>query len=254
MSYIEDLKKIYNLEIKNWRRRYRELSDDEWVAAVNIMMTWSGKKSWDKEPDIYEKKILKRLNDIATNPISKREKVVLDAGCGYGYLLNKLWKIGFRNLYGLDLSQKCIDICCSRFDFLAAKGYSGLINDAGEGIHLTQGNLANSGYESDSFDLVICTEVLEHVKEPLQVINEIYRILNSGGVVYFSTPHLDRRQAWDHINFFFTNREAEALNATTNLGEYNIINIVDLFKESDFKSFEVELIGMEKFCFITAVK
>jgi len=38
------------------------------------------------------------------------------------------------------------------------------------------------------YDLVICTEVLEHTLQPFDAVNEIYRILKSGGFAYVSTP------------------------------------------------------------------
>jgi SAM-dependent methyltransferase len=42
--------------------------------------------------------------------------------------------------------------------------------------------------EDEKFDLVICTEVLEHVNNPFSVVNELKRILKTGGIVAVSTP------------------------------------------------------------------
>src|SRR5260221_1193881 len=39
-----------------------------------------------------------------------------------------------------------------------------------------------------SFDAVLCTEVLEHVPEPIKVLQEIGRILRSGGTAFISAP------------------------------------------------------------------
>jgi SAM-dependent methyltransferase len=39
-----------------------------------------------------------------------------------------------------------------------------------------------------SFDVVLCTEVLEHVPEPIKAVNEMSRILRSGGRLYLSAP------------------------------------------------------------------
>lgn len=39
-----------------------------------------------------------------------------------------------------------------------------------------------------SFDVVICTEVLEHVGEPLKLIQELSRILNPGGMLLLTAP------------------------------------------------------------------
>lgn len=41
-----------------------------------------------------------------------------------------------------------------------------------------------------SFDCVICTEVLEHCRDPRAVVGEIHRILRPGGHAFVSTPFL----------------------------------------------------------------
>ena len=40
----------------------------------------------------------------------------------------------------------------------------------------------------DVADLVLCTEVLEHTKDPAFVIKELYRIAKQGGIVILTTP------------------------------------------------------------------
>lgn len=41
---------------------------------------------------------------------------------------------------------------------------------------------------SNYFDIIICTEVLEHTFNPFNAVNEIHRILKPQGKVYVSTP------------------------------------------------------------------
>jgi SAM-dependent methyltransferase len=41
---------------------------------------------------------------------------------------------------------------------------------------------------SDNFDIVICTEVLEHTLQPFNAVDEIKRILKPGGYAFVSTP------------------------------------------------------------------
>ena len=38
--------------------------------------------------------------------------------------------------------------------------------------------------EDESFDVVLCSEVLEHIPEPTHALDEFYRILKPGGCVY----------------------------------------------------------------------
>lgn len=47
-----------------------------------------------------------------------------------------------------------------------------------------------TGLPSDSMDLVICTQVLEHVPDPRLVLREIRRILKPGGRLIASAPHV----------------------------------------------------------------
>lgn len=43
--------------------------------------------------------------------------------------------------------------------------------------------------EGEQFDLIICTEVLEHTLNPFGAANEIYRLLKGGGTAAISTPY-----------------------------------------------------------------
>jgi len=52
-------------------------------------------------------------------------------------------------------------------------------------------NLTCLPFGNAMFDAVLCTQVLEHVPEPLQVLQEIYRVLKPGGQLFLSAP-----QSW----------------------------------------------------------
>lgn len=65
-------------------------------------------------------------------------------------------------------------------------------------------NLDKIPIANDEFDGIICTLVLEHVCQPQSVLNEFYRILKPGGLIYLSAP-----QGWGihqapHDYFRFT--------------------------------------------------
>ena len=49
-------------------------------------------------------------------------------------------------------------------------------------------NLEKVPFKPNSFDVVICTQVLEHVREPQLVLNEFFRIAKEGGSIYISAP------------------------------------------------------------------
>lgn len=61
---------------------------------------------------------------------------------------------------------------------------------------------------SNSVDLVIAKSILEHLRNPLDVISEIQRILKPGGRVRAYVPHAFGRDAFDdptHKSFFTVN-------------------------------------------------
>ena len=43
-------------------------------------------------------------------------------------------------------------------------------------------------FEDQSFDLIICNHVLEHIDDDIKALNEIYRVLKSGGVAILQVP------------------------------------------------------------------
>ena len=99
---------------------------------------------------------------------------VLDVGCGGGFVSRELTSAGF-DVVGVDISHAAVTA--------AGEVGAGMVV-AGEGEHLPFGD--------GQFDAVVCTEVLEHVRTPAQVLSEIGRVLRVGGALLFSTPHRTR--------------------------------------------------------------
>jgi SAM-dependent methyltransferase len=45
-------------------------------------------------------------------------------------------------------------------------------------------------FKDESFDTILCTQVLEHVFEPFHAFNEMKRVLRHGGIVIIGTPFI----------------------------------------------------------------
>jgi SAM-dependent methyltransferase len=68
------------------------------------------------------------------------------------------------------------------------------------------GDIQDMSMISDaSYDSAICLEVLEHVPEPGRALCEVRRILNPGGTVVLSVPHLSRLHDQPHDYYRYTN-------------------------------------------------
>jgi SAM-dependent methyltransferase len=96
---------------------------------------------------------------------------ILDVGCGQGYLFLELPE-SYKDIYGVDPGK--FDI------YRASKWVERGRFCIADGQHIP--------YQSNTFDYVVCTEVLEHLppEASINVVNECYRILKPGGKAIFS--------------------------------------------------------------------
>ena len=58
-----------------------------------------------------------------------------------------------------------------------------------EGVQLEQGDLRSLEQPDGSFDLIVCFEVIEHVEDPQEIVDELARVLGPGGVLLVSSPN-----------------------------------------------------------------
>lgn len=110
-------------------------------------------------------KILK-LNNIST---------VLDYGCGSGLHID-LWKniFPFADLHFCDISSVALEKLMSKYPEFKFK-----CADVKENI---------APFENDFFDVVVSVEVMEHVENLNDYLNDIYRVLKPGGIFIWTTP------------------------------------------------------------------
>jgi len=94
-------------------------------------------------------------------------KLILDVGCGEGMYMKE---IKDREVHGVDF-DKCVLKKAKRF---------GKVKFA---------DIHKIPFNSNKFDTVYCSEVLEHVNNPKRVVEEALRVCKKGGVVIFAVPN-----------------------------------------------------------------
>jgi len=98
---------------------------------------------------------------------------LLDVGCGEGTFL-KLARKGGWEISGTEMSSYA----------------SEYVSDT-MGVDVFCGQLPDAGYPDNYFDVVTMWHVLEHVTDPNNYLNEIYRILKSDGLLVMAVPNIN---------------------------------------------------------------
>lgn len=98
---------------------------------------------------------------------------ILDVGCGKGYFL-KVCSEGGWNAYGVDISPEAANFAREKF-----------------GLDVFSGELQDASIASESFDVIAANEVLEHLREPVSFLAEVYRILKRDGLFIVTVPNED---------------------------------------------------------------
>lgn len=129
---------------------------------VNEFKSYASEK-YLKSRKIKAKKIISILKKFKDLKNSK----VLDIGIGYGVITSELSKY-CKEIIGVDI----IDARKSTVGYRFKKINNTILP-----------------FENNFFDIVISNQILEHVKNQKEHIDEIYRILKKDGVCYFTTPN-----------------------------------------------------------------
>ena len=101
-----------------------------------------------------------------------KPETILDAGCGEGFTMERLLKSGVgKKIEGIEYSKDALTLGKKLFPNLTFR----------------EGSVYDLPYKDNSFDLVVCTEVLEHLKEPEKVLKEALRVSKTN--ILISVPN-----------------------------------------------------------------
>ena len=102
-----------------------------------------------------------------------RDLSVLELGAGGGFLLQALQRLGYRRLIGLDLARTTLEPARQRV----------------RGVRLVCGDAERLPFADESLDIVISSDLVEHLPDPDRHFQEVARVLRPGGLYLFKTPN-----------------------------------------------------------------
>jgi 2-polyprenyl-3-methyl-5-hydroxy-6-metoxy-1,4-benzoquinol methylase len=166
--------KIYQLANKN----------PESIIGYDRYIKYAKEIKSEKDPFLY---LLEKENTyypIFTFLKSKKNLKVLEVGCGMGYLTYCIHSLG-HNVIGTDISDEAIKHAQENFGDL----------------FLTCDILNYKDFEPNSFDLIIGTELIEHLPNIPEFIEKCRSLLKKEGSMIFTTPN---KKAYESSSFWFT--------------------------------------------------
>lgn len=141
---------------------------------------------------------------------------ILDLGCGEGVLVEEYAKKGY-NISGLDWNY--------------------------QSEYVKKGDVCNIPLPNESVDIVLCLDVLEHLKYDQQevALKEIKRILKREGKVIFSLPNLAHFSS--RLNFLFKGRLKRTADVIKHPGDRSLKDWVSILNRNGFEAIQLKGIG-----------
>lgn len=113
---------------------------------------------------------------------SQRNRV-LDIGCGDAYLIAQIQSL-CTEVRGIDSEAQAVALAN---DILQNHPHCKVV----------QGDCYHLPFDDDYFDIVLCTDVIEHLTDPQSCLREIRRVLNDKGILVMTTPKFRPDRKWD---------------------------------------------------------
>lgn len=132
-------------------------------------------------------------NFVATIPNAKNSSFLLDAGAG---------------------SFRYRDILIGKGYTYESQDFVNVFDVSKRGHHTYTCDINSIPVEAERFEVIVCTQVLEHLKNPLATFLEFERILKKGGSLYLTTNFLFPIHGEPFDYFRFTKFGLESLSSS----------------------------------------
>lgn len=155
---------------------------------------------------------------------------VLEVAPGAGYLSIELSKLGRYKITGMDISKDLVEIASRN------------AKEAGVEIDFRQGNVSRMPFNANEFDFIICVLSFKNFKEPLKALEEMHRVLKSGGTALIMD--LNRQASMKVTKKVAETMGLKGLNAyiagaIQRSGAYTRKDVETFISQTKFKDFEI---------------
>ncbi len=155
-------------------------------------------------------------------------KRVLDVGCSKGYLSKALKDKGCY-VIGIERDKISAELARSNCDKI-------IIEDLDY--------LSILPFENEFFDVIVCADVLEHLKDPAGLISKLKDCLKPGGLFIGSIPNVARLDVRIKLFFGRFNYAESGIMDKTHLKFYTLATAKKLFSDCGLKLINIDYTGL----------
>ena len=122
------------------------------------------------------REVLLAIEQFAKTPI----RDIIDLGTADARMLDAIHQ-KYQEAYciGVEYNKDLIEFAKAKFSYL----------------EIIQGDVQSLDFSNNSFDVAIAAAVIEHISDPLKMMNEVKRILRPGGIFILTSPD----PFWEHL-------------------------------------------------------
>lgn len=198
-------------------------------------------------PNYYQKGIrenllqrlwhINKLNEVLKAcRTQSRVNNILDVGCASGWLISQIaHRYPKASCSGIDIYDKAIKYAKRKYPHIEFK-----VADAHK-----------LPFKSNAFDLVVCTEVLEHVDDPRSVLFEIKRVLKNKGTAVIE---LDSGSLLFSIVWYLWRKSKGRIWNESHAHSFNIRKLEKMILSCDFKIIKKEKFNLGMAMIFTVIK
>jgi ubiquinone biosynthesis O-methyltransferase len=146
-------------------------------------------------------------------------KRLLDIGCGSGVVSRKCANV-VKEVYGCDISQNAIDYATKK---ATAEGI--------KNVKFRKCAAERLPFKDNYFDVVIASELIEHLKDPGVFLMEIKRVLKKRGYVIITTPNYS--SLWPIVEVLWSKSGGRNL-INQHVSKFNTRSITKILGENKF--------------------
>jgi SAM-dependent methyltransferase len=143
---------------------------------------------------------------------------LLDFGCGSGSFLLRMRRQGWK-VTGVDASESVVDRL-----------------RADHGLHAFSGSLPHPALDEGSFDVITMWQALEHVHQPLEILQSARELLCPGGKIIVAVPNIDC------LAFHLFGTAWNGLDLPRHLVHFNPVTLRLMLKRAGFRSGRVSMV------------